>query len=295
MSDDKTIIADPSGISGFTGTKKSTNACLIQYSGTNLGKRFTLEKVEMIVGRSPQATIVINEQSVSRQHAKCCLNNNQVEIEDLGSSNGTFVNDQRISSRHALKNGDILRLGAVLFKFFTHDSNENLFHDKIYRMANIDFGTQTFNKKYLLEALATEYKIARTYTRPLSTIYFDLDHFKKVNDTYGHSAGDFILKEISVLVKGIIRKDDIFCRFGGEEFVILLPNTGSNKSFELAERIRKAVEAHNFVFENKTIDQKVSMGVSELTAEMKLPKELLDSADQKLYQSKQTGRNKVTM
>jgi diguanylate cyclase (GGDEF)-like protein len=293
MADDKTIIADP-GASIFNPPKKSA-ACFVQYSGTNLGKRYVLDEAEMVVGRSPNVQIVINEQSVSRNHAQCSTSGDQVTISDLGSSNGTYVNDKRIHESQSLRDGDIIRLGNIVFKFFAQGNIENVFHDKIYRMATIDGGTQTFNKKYLLEALDSEFKFSRTYSRPLSIIYFDLDHFKKVNDTYGHNVGDFILRDTSNLVKAVIRKDDIFCRFGGEEFVILLPATDAKTAYELAERIRSKIEAHEFRCEDQLVHQTISMGVSQLNPSMASPKDLLEDADKKLYQSKTNGRNRVTI
>ncbi len=293
MADDKTIIADP-GASIFNPPKK-TAACFVQYSGANLGKRYILDQKDMVVGRSPNVQIVVNEQSVSRNHAQCLSFGDSVSIMDLGSSNGTYVNDKRINEQYTLQDGDIIRLGNIVFKFFAQGNIENVFHDKIYRMATIDGGTQTFNKKYLLEALDSEFKFSRTYSRPLSLIYFDLDFFKKVNDTYGHNVGDFILRETSGLVKSIIRKDDIFCRFGGEEFVVLLPATDAKTAYDLAERIRQNIELHTFEYEGQVIKQTISLGVSQLNQGMSSPKDLLEDADQKLYQSKTNGRNQVTI
>ena len=293
-SDDKTIIANPD-MSVFKPPKKNVSACLVQYNGANLGKRYLLAEPEMVVGRSPNVAIVINDQSVSRQHAQCFQTDDAVEILDLGSSNGTFVNDKRIQDKQALNDGDMVRLGTILFKYFAHGNVENVFHDKIYRMATIDGATQTFNKKYLLESLDSEFKTSRTYSRPLSVIYFDLDFFKKVNDTYGHAAGDFILKETAKVVRSTIRKDDIFCRYGGEEFVILLPNTDAKIAFDLAERIRKNTEAHAFQTEGHTINQTISLGVSQLNPNMNVAEDLLKDADKKLYESKSNGRNKVTI
>lgn len=296
MSEDKTIIADAAGMTIFSPPKRARRACLIQYSGTNLGKRYILDEDKMIVGRSPNVSIVINEQSVSRQHAQCLQANDFSEIEDLNSSNGTFVNNTKITGRTKLSDGDIIRFGTVIFKYFAHENIEHVFHDKIYRMATIDGGTQTFNKKYLLESLESEFKFSTSYNKDLSVIYFDLDFFKKVNDTYGHNAGDYILKEISTLVKADIRKDDIFCRFGGEEFVILLPNTDAKTAYDLAERLRIKVEGHQFVFESTQIKQTISLGVSQLDVKkMKTPKDLLENADRKLYSSKKNGRNQVTI
>ena len=190
--------------------------------------------------------------------------------------------------------------GGTLKKIYDRvkgpDNNiDNIFADKIYRMATIDGGTQTFNKKYLLESLDSEFKYSRTHGQPLTMIYFDLDHFKKVNDTYGHNAGDFILKETATVVKSLIRKEDVFCRFGGEEFVILLPNTEAKTAYETAERIRLKMESHTFKFESHDLKQTASFGVSQLNASMTEPKHLLDDADRKLYKSKQNGRNQVTI
>lgn len=296
MSEDKTIIADPGNMTMYNPPKQRRRACLVQYSGPNLGKRYILDAPEVVIGRSPDVALVINDPSVSRHHAKCVQNSEgEYGIEDLGSSNGTFINDAKIASRTNMKDGDIVRTGTILLKYFAHDNIDNIFHDKIYRMATIDGGTQIFNKKYLQESLESEFKFSKTYHRPLSVIYFDLDFFKKVNDNHGHNAGDYILKETARIVQAVIRKEDIFGRFGGEEFVILLPNTVAKTAYDLAERIRQTVEAQTFGFDEKQLKQTISLGVSQINANMKEPKDLLEDADQKLYKSKQGGRNRVTI
>lgn len=302
MSDDKTIIAESPNLTILQSPKRK-NACLVQYSGAKLGKRYPLTEISNIVGRSPTVHIIINEASVSRQHARFILIGDQVAVEDMGSSNGTYVNDVRAQGQVTLKDSDIVRLGTVLLKFFAHDNVDSIMHDKIYRMATIDAGTQIFNKQYLLDALDSEFKFSKTYERELSIIYYDLDHFKPVNDTYGHNAGDYVLRESAALVKGTVRKDDILGRYGGEEFVIILPNTDARIAAELAERIRQKHESHNFLIEIEQKNQKkriqhrqtISMGVQQLRPNFATPKELLEAADQKLYNSKQTGRNKVTI
>jgi diguanylate cyclase (GGDEF)-like protein len=171
--------------------------------------------------------------------------------------------------------------------------------DKIYRMATIDAGTDIFNKKYLLDALDSEMKFARQYKRPLSIIYYDLDHFKKVNDTLGHNGGDVVLKETAVICKAAIRKNDVIGRYGGEEFVIVLPDTDQRVASELAERLRLAVQNHifNIATDGRNVEhrQTMSLGVSQMTADMQTIESFLESADKKLYHSKQTGRNKVTV
>lgn len=297
MSDDKTIIADP-GSTIFQPPKRKA-ACLIQYNGANLGKRYQLSEQRIVVGRTPESHLFVPEASVSKQHAAISSCAAGFEIEDLGSTNGSFINDVKVSARTLLKDGDMIRLGTILFRFFATDNPESIMADKIYRMATIDGGTDIFNKKYLLDALESEMKFARQYKRPLSIIYYDLDHFKKVNDTLGHNGGDVVLKETAAICKGAIRKNDVLGRYGGEEFVIVLPDTDQRVAAELAERLRLAVQNHVFKIqvEGRMVEhrQTMSLGVSQMSPDMQTLESFLESADKKLYHSKQTGRNKVTV
>lgn len=271
-----------------------SRACLVQYSGDALGRRYMLDAPEITVGRSSVNTIVIHDDSVSRQHARIISRANAVAIEDMGSSNGTFIHEEPVLSRTTLKDGDILRLGNILFKFFAHDNIENVFHDNIYRLATIDAGTDLFNKKYLLETLESEFRFCRIYGRPLAVIYYDLDFFKKVNDSHGHNCGDYILRECSRIAKSCMRAEDVLARFGGEEFVAILPNADAATAADLAERIRKSIEEYEFVFEGQRLKQTISAGVTENQAAFKSATDLLNDADRKLYQSKNAGRNRVT-
>ena len=166
----------------------------------------------------------------------------------------------------------MILIGSVLFKFFSSENVDGFIQDKIYKMATIDVGTKIYNKQYLYEALRgllirRQKAIKKT---DLSLIYFDLDHFKKVNDTYGHNAGDFILLEIAKIIKKQLSEKHIFARFGGEEFIILLPGYKGQEAFNLAETVRKTCENYVFKLEyekNKTISvdhqQTISLGVSQ--------------------------------
>ena len=302
MSEEKTIIADSVNLTILRQPARK-KACLVQYNGTKLGRRYPLADDVTVVGRSADAQVCISEASVSRQHARFITVGTNTEIEDLGSSNGTFVNDMRTTSRVILRDGDMIRLGTILLKYFAHDNVESMMADKIYRMATIDAGTQIFNKQYLIDTLESEFKFCRTYSRPLSIIYYDLDFFKKVNDTYGHNAGDFILRESANLVKNFTRKDDVLGRFGGEEFVVVLPNTDQKTAADLAERIRHQVESYAFNLESEnngvkqinTHKQTISIGIAQVEANIQSFEQLLEAADKKLYFSKQNGRNRVTV
>ncbi len=276
-------------------TSSRNRACLIQYNGARLGQRYLLDMPEITIGRQAANDFTIDDDSVSRTHARITSSGSTVTIEDLRSSNGTFVQNKPVKSRATIADGDILRVGNILLKFFANDNIENVFHDKIYRMATIDAGTKLFNKTYLLETLDSEFRYCRIHKRPLSVIYYDLDFFKRVNDTHGHICGDYILSESAQIVKTCMRKEDILARYGGEEFVAVLPGAEVGIAGELAERIRKSVECYDFEFEGKRLEQTISMGVSELHPSFKSSLDLLKDADRKLYLSKNSGRNQVTV
>jgi diguanylate cyclase (GGDEF)-like protein len=246
---------------------------------------------------------MISDSSVSRIHSHIYNQEVGVFVEDAGSANGTYINEQKINERTKLADQDMIRLGTVLLKFFSADNVDGFIQDKIYQLATIDAGTQIFNKQYLQDTLESEFRKAKLSSRNLAILVFDLDHFKKVNDTYGHNAGDQVLRDLAKIVKVCVRKEDIFARFGGEEFVVILPNTSSQQSVKVAETIREKCEEfpHSIDYEEngqkKHVEhcQTVSIGIAGFNPNMSSPKQLLEIADQKLYQSKKDGRNRFTI
>jgi diguanylate cyclase (GGDEF)-like protein len=307
--EDRTVMANPAALeAAANATKAKTIPSLVQYSGKDTGKRYILGeedklKAGITVGRSVNVGVTIDDPSVSREHASITQDGDDVFIEDLGSSNGTFHGENKIEGKVRLSDQDVIRLGTVSLKFYASGNIDGVIHDTIYQKATKDVGTGIYNKQYLLEAIDSEFKRSTVQDRPLSVIYFDLDHFKRVNDTYGHNAGDLVLKETADVVSGVVRKNDIFCRFGGEEFIVVLPDTDLKEAADMGERLRAAVEDHTFVFEaevdgaKQTVNHKqtTSVGVAERDASMTAPKTLLEAADQKLYSSKEGGRNRVTV
>lgn len=276
---------------------KEQEACLIIIRGTPQGSRFFLTQAEMTIGRDPTADISVSDQSISRKHAKVEKKDGKVRLTDLGSSNGTFVNDKKVNSGESvfLAKEDMVKVGNSIFKFLPAGELEILFYGNLGSAAHTDPMTKIYNKGYLIEALDAEFKRAKALHTDFSLIFFDLDHFKKINDTYGHDAGDYVLKEITSLIRtSQIRPKDIFARYGGEEFVILLGNTGIKIAVELAERIRASVESHAFIYEGKRLPVTTSLGVSELRAGIESSGTLLKAADKALYVSKGSGRNRVT-
>lgn len=277
---------------------KEQEACLIIIRGTPQGHRFFLTQDEMVIGRDPTADISVVDQGISRKHAKVSKANGKVQIEDLGSSNGTFVNDKKIEAgqRVSLSKEDMIKAGNSIFKFLPAGEIEILFYGYLGSAAHTDPLTKIYNKRYLLEALEAEFKRAKALHTEFSMVFFDLDHFKKINDTFGHEAGDYVLKEVSNLVRvNHLRPKDVFARYGGEEFVILLANTSAQAAGQIAEKVRATIETHPFIYEGKRLPVTTSLGVAELTAEIESPQTLIKTADKALYAAKNGGRNRVML
>jgi two-component system, cell cycle response regulator len=265
---------------------------LIYPAGPNLGRKYELKGKIITIGRDPASDILVSSDSVSRRHARLSMEGNSRILTDLESTNGSYIADQPIISQ-ALRNGDQVKIGDTIFKYLVGNDVEASYHEEIYRMTIIDGLTGVFNKRYFIEALGREMARAQRYGRPLSILMFDIDHFKRVNDSYGHLAGDYVLQSLARVISTRARREEIFARYGGEEFVILLPETQKEGAMELAEQLRKRVASHTFVFEGEEIPVTVSIGVSMVQEESIPENELIRRADEKLYLAKSEGRNCV--
>jgi diguanylate cyclase (GGDEF)-like protein len=293
MGDDRTIVEDKEKV--FADKTKESNACLVIIHGSQLGKKYNIETEEMFIGRGETVDLRINEENVSRKHARISRKNDKVQIEDLDSTNGTYVNTKKTKSTQ-LKDGDLILIGNTILKFISQDNIENAYHEVIYRLATLDGLTQVYNKKFLLECLYNEFSRSKRYRRDLAFLMFDIDHFKLVNDIHGHQAGDYILKKLASLVTRNLRKEDIIGRYGGEEFGIILPETDEAKAGQIAEKLRKLIEEVEFVHNEKTIPVTISIGVTSLAPMSTLYKnynDMIEHADQALYTAKRKGRNRV--
>lgn len=271
------------------------NDCLViiyTKEATLLGKRFVLEHSSVSVGRGADNSIVLEGDSVSRQHAHFERRHGHWHIVDDGSTNGTYVNEKQITREAELRTNDRIKIGPTIFKYLSGADAEAKYHEEIYRMTIVDGLTQIHNKRYLFESLDREIIRARRHDRPLSLLMFDIDFFKRINDHYGHLAGDHVLRELAETVQSRIRRDEVFARYGGEEFVIVLPETTMDGAQQLAESIREKVSEHQFVFQGESIPVTISVGVA-LVQEADSATEIIQRADEKLYEAKRSGRNRV--
>lgn len=271
-------------------------ACLLAVGGEINGTIFDLEPGETTCGRSPDCGIPLEFQGISRKHFKVVLNEDSSEckVEDLGSSNGTFVNNQKIEGPTVVNQGDMIKIGSTALKYLPKGDPERLTYDQLQHEANTDGLTGCYNKKYFNERIELEVKKCKVTGKPLCLIVFDLDHFKKLNDNWGHDAGDYVLKEKATLLreKGV-RDGDIFARYGGEEFVVLLPNTNLKDGFAIAERMRRMVEQHNFVYDGQKLPVTASIGIADYRQGVNTGTDLFKRADSAVYKSKEGGRNQV--
>jgi two-component system cell cycle response regulator len=258
-----------------------------------LGKRFVLDKSPTRVGRGADSQIVLEGDSVSRRHAHLERRAGAWYVVDDGSTNGTYVNEEQIAREQLLVNGDRIKIGPSILKFLSGADAEAKYHEEIYRMTIVDGLTQIHNKRALFEALEKELMRARRYERDLSLLMFDIDFFKRINDQYGHLAGDHVLRELARIVQERIRREEVFARYGGEEFVILLPETPLPGAAALAESLRARVANHAFVFQGERIPVTVSIGTALLGENDKVAADLIQRADEKLYEAKRGGRNRV--
>ena len=276
--------------------KSSRSAYLIVISGRSVGRMYKLSSSspETSIGRTPDADVFIDDEGVSRRHAKITNAGGVVRLVDLGSTNGTFANGQRVSSR-VLSDGDRLQIGSTtILKFSYQDDIEEQFQKQLYDSATRDGLTGCFNKKHFAERLRNEFAFATRHDTYLTLVLFDIDLFKKVNDTYGHLAGDEVLKRLAAVVRKQLRTEDTYARYGGEEFAIILRETDDERGFIIAERVRRAVEAERFEFDAQHIPVTISLGVATLHGDnYPSVREMVKIADEFLYRAKRGGRNRT--
>jgi diguanylate cyclase (GGDEF)-like protein len=268
------------------------DACIVVIYGPELGRRVQLGTAPFQIGRSTKNDLSLDQESVSRHHARITFDGSAYWLQDMNSTNGTFVNDDAIAEQQ-LADGDQIRVGRSILKFMTGENVEVQYHEEIYRLMTVDGLTQIFNRRYFNEALEREFNRSGRYQRALALIVFDIDFFKRVNDTHGHLAGDSLLRQIASAVRPRLRREDIFARIGGEEFAVLLPEINLDGGRITAEKIRGIIEVTPFRHEQKSIPCTVSLGVAAATGAEKVAEELYRVADARLYEAKQGGRNRV--
>lgn len=261
----------------------------------SVGRMMKLDRGELVMGRATDTHLQVEDDGISRKHCKISMApNGAYQLVDLGSTNGTFLNGIKVNVA-TLQDGDKIQIGAsTVLKFSLQDQLEEQYQRSIYESATRDGLTRVFNQKYFLDTLRKEFAYCLRHRVPLSLVMLDLDHFKVLNDTYGHPAGDFVLQEVARRLSETIRQEDLFARYGGEEFCLMLREAPPDRAVRCAERCRGAIGGAPVVFHGTPIRVTISVGVATLLdGEYAQPEDLLAAADAHLYRAKTEGRNRV--
>ena len=272
-------------------------AVLTVQAGPEAGQVLALRQDEAnTLGREEgECTMRFDDARLSRVHARIVAVNGEWMLTDQGSTNGTFVNDVRVEKPAQLADGDRVVLGgsvSLRFALVTEEERQALM--RVYDAAVHDGLTGVLNRKALDQRLLAEIAFAVRHDAPLSVVLLDVDHFKAVNDTHGHPAGDAVLLEIAARLAGALRVEDVFGRYGGEEFLIVARDITLEQGAQLAERMRALIDSSPVVFEGTAIRVSASFGVASLAccATRDAPS-LLATVDARLYAAKHAGRNRV--
>jgi len=282
---------------------KKDRALLTLLTGPLQGTIIQLDaRNDLTLGRSKQAGVLIPDPGLSRIHARVFRRQTPTRtefyIEDCGSTNGTFVAGQRITTPTALGDGSRVGLGRrTVLRFSLQDALEEEALIRVHESALRDRLTGAYNRGAFDDRLSSEFQTSRTRGTPLALLLFDIDHFKSLNDNYGHQAGDAVLRDVVQSAQRALRPEDVLARYGGEEFAVILKNVSSRSVHVMAERVRVAVEELQIDWQGQPIRATISVGGAYLarTAVIEEPSAMVAAADEALYQAKHQGRNRVVL
>jgi two-component system cell cycle response regulator len=270
-------------------------------SGDALGKELPILQSEVTLGRGEESDVLIIDPSVSRKHIRITcrklLNRGKgqslrVVLQDLGSKNGTMVNYRKVK-RAVLKAGDKISIGRIILKFEYRDLADQKFYEEIYKLATEDRLTNLLNKATISRTLTEEISKSNRYRRRLSVVLMDIDDFKCINDSLGHLMGDRVIQSVSSILRRGLRRQDKPGRFGGEEFLLVLPETGITAAVQIAERLRQ--EIHGSIAGELELGRPLtcSFGLAAYRFDGSNAERLVAHADAALYRAKAKGKNRV--
>lgn len=268
-------------------------ALLFTLTGRQQGAVFPLHGTELDLGRDPRRAVHLDDDAVSREHARLVRRTDGVYLEDAGSTNGTFLNEVKVTGSLKLEDGDHIRVGNTTVRFSWVDELEERALTSLYELTLRDPLTRTYNRRFLTAHLRSELAFAGRQGMSLALLLVDIDHFKLINDTYGHARGDLVLQLVANAIARLLRPYDALCRYGGEEFVVVARDTSLRHAELLAERIRRQIESLRFDVDGSTSSLTVSVGVTSVrpSAGAEETDSLLLSVDMALYEAKASGRN----
>jgi len=294
----RTLPIDSSAITERMRQATRGQACFIVIGGLDVGRIIPLDEATITMGRDPECDVVLRDDGVSRFHAEVCREEtNRVAIRDLGSTNGTFVGGVQIKDARLADGNKVLIGRRTILKFGFQDELEQQYQQLMYESSTKDGLTDTYNRRYFAQRLVNDLSFARRQQIPCTLAIFDIDFFKRVNDTYGHRTGDQVLVTVTEAVRGIVRTEDVLARYGGEEFAVIAQGTDFEGGRSLGERIRACIEQRTVEALDETgkiFGVTVSVGVATVSPEAQVDSaEIISAADANLYEAKRSGRNRV--
>jgi two-component system cell cycle response regulator len=291
--DDTTQIGDRSPATPAHGVRRRKPSIIV-IAGENVGAMFPVAHGS-VIGRASDVAVRLAADEVSRRHARILEKEERWLVEDLESRNGTWINGERAKGPSPLSDGDKIELGGgIVLRFALYDELDESYQLLMYESSLRDGLTRAFNRKYFDERLDQEFAYAQRHDSELALLMVDVDHFKMINDTHGHVAGDGVLTQLAAHMLRIIRAEDVFARYGGEEFAILSRGIRYETGKAFGERVRTAVERFPFTYNEERIKVTVSVGVAAIPSpEIGQPSQLVEAADRALYRAKAAGRNRV--
>jgi two-component system, cell cycle response regulator len=277
------------------GAKLQREPILTVLAGPQIGLARIVDAAELVIGRGQGADLLLADPGLSRRHCRVIRQDDVVFIEDLDSANGTFVDGELVKERRPCDDGARIHLGRhTVLSLSRQDPLERDAARQLYESSMRDPLTDLYNRRFFDQRLREEYAFASRHNVPLSVILLDLDHFKRINDTYGHPVGDDVLMKVAGVIKGCVRREDVACRFGGEEFAVIARAETHDGARAVAERMRKRIEETPVHHEGGLIQVTTSAGIATVVPPQiyETPAALLAAADQALYRAKAKGRNR---
>jgi diguanylate cyclase (GGDEF)-like protein len=269
---------------------------LVVLAGAQPGALIPVDGEELVLGRGRGLSVRFEDNGLSRHHARIFRRDRHWMIEDLGSTNGTWVAGHPLTEPHRIEEGDRIQVGStVLLKATLHDAAEQEVARQMYESAVKDPLTRVYNRRYADERLASELAFALRHGAPLSVLLLDVDHFKRINDALGHAGGDAVLRVLGATLQRMVRVEDVVARWGGEEFVVLARGIDGRSALIFAERIRRLVAALSIPWDADRLRVTVSVGVATCSPAKRFhsAEALVEAADRALYRAKAAGRNRV--
>jgi diguanylate cyclase (GGDEF)-like protein len=288
--DDTTLEREP--IRDAPVVPRGPSAYLLVIAGPSFGEMHRLQGTRSVIGRADSAAVRVLDDGISREHAAIERDGGKNVLVDLGSTNGTFCNGNKIK-KHDLTDGDKVSIGAsTIFKFTYQDQIDERYQKRLFESSLRDGLTATFNRRYFVDRLQSEMRFANRHDKSLALLFIDIDHFKKINDGFGHQAGDQVLAAVARELTATIRAEDVLARYGGEEFAVLCREIEKEGALALGERLRAAVERAKFEHDGRQIPVTISVGAA-VARKPQQAQPLIAAADAAMYEAKRAGRNRV--